>query len=90
MTSLGDRLRELRAGFSLMEIAREMDLSDVQILNFEKGTRKPKKETLKKLAELYDASYDELRKLYYTDLFEADPEERRIILEWAEENKKHR
>ena len=90
MTSLGDRLRELRGDFSLMEIAREVGLSDVQILNFEKGTRKPKKETLKKLAELYDTSYDELRKLYYTDLFETDIEERRIILEWAEENKNRR
>ncbi|MEB3286898.1 MAG: helix-turn-helix transcriptional regulator [Vampirovibrionales bacterium] len=85
MTLLGDRLKELRANFSLMDIAREVGLSDVQILNFEKGTRKPRKETLKKLAALYHVSYGELRKLYYTDLFSEDSEERRIILEWAKE-----
>jgi len=68
-----------------MDIAREIGLSDVQVLNIEKGTRKPKKTTLKKLAATYEVSYDELRKLYYTDLFSEDEEERKIILEWAKE-----
>jgi transcriptional regulator with XRE-family HTH domain len=88
MSFLGQRLRELRAGLSLMDIAKEMGMSDVQILNFEKGSQKPRKEILKRLAELYDVSYDELRKLYYSDLFTNDPEEYRIILEWDDEEKK--
>lgn len=87
MTALGNRLKELRADLSLMDIAREVGLSDTQILNIEKGTRKPKKTTLKKLAELYQVSYVELRKLYYTDLFAEDTEEYKIIMEWADESK---
>ncbi len=87
MTLLGQRLKELRGSLSLMDIAREVGLSDVQILNYEKGSRNPKKETLKSLAALYDVSYKELRKLHYADLFSKDPEEASIVLEWAKEQR---
>lgn len=88
MPYLGERLRELRGELSLMDIARECGLSDVQIMKYEKGQRMPRKETLKKLADLYGVPYSELRKLYYQDVFSSDPEELRIVLDWASERLK--
>lgn len=57
MSFLGQRLRDLRGRLSLVDIAKEVGLSDVQILNYEKGARTPKQDTLKKLAECFEVPY---------------------------------
>ncbi|MBX2859920.1 MAG: helix-turn-helix domain-containing protein [Vampirovibrio sp.] len=88
MTRLGDRLRNLRGKLSLLDIQKETGLYRIDIQRFELGAKAPRPHNLKKLAECYELSYKELRKLYYEDLYADDPEELAIVLEWAKEHKK--
>lgn len=70
MKPLGELLRELRGKRSLREIAKETELSHTYISDLEKGFRRdtkapinPSPETLKRLAEAYNFSYEELLKV---------------------------
>jgi transcriptional regulator with XRE-family HTH domain len=69
MNGLGHLLRELRGKKSLREIAEITGLSHSYIADIEKGYRRgsktplnPSPETLKRLSEAYDYSYEELMK----------------------------
>ncbi|MCM3342623.1 MULTISPECIES: helix-turn-helix domain-containing protein [unclassified Paenibacillus] len=65
--SIGALLRELRGKRSLREIERESGVSHTYLSSLEKGydprtgkERKPTPDTLKKLAQVYDISYEQL------------------------------
>lgn len=55
-------LREMRvkAGKSVLDVQRALDVSDAAVYYWENGTTKPTVEKLIKLAELYGCSIDEL------------------------------
>lgn len=56
------RLRQIRLekNVSIENIAKCLNVSIQCIYNYETGKREPKLETLKKLAELFNCSIDEL------------------------------
>lgn len=87
MTSLGEKLRELRGDLSLYEVEKGTGISRKELSRYEQGEYAPSPPKIEKLAELYKVSYDDLRVLYYDDFF-SDPRERAIALRWAEEAKK--
>ncbi len=69
MSELGELLKELRGKRSLREIAEITELSHTYISDIEKGYRRgtkkainPSPETLKRLAEAYNYSYEKLMK----------------------------
>lgn len=84
MSRLGDKLKELRDTQSLYEVEQSTGIRRNEIRRYELGEYAPSTTTLEKLAEYFEVTYDELRKLYYDDFFE-DPRERRIAIEWAKE-----
>lgn len=84
MSHLGDRLKELRGELSLVDVEKGTGLSRIGISRYEQGVNIPEPTNLKKLAEFYEVSYKELRKLYLEDFY-SDPEERKIVFEWANE-----
>ncbi len=53
------KLRQLKQ-MSQTELARQMNLSKSAISMLEKGTRKPKLDTIKKLAEILQVSVEEI------------------------------
>lgn len=70
MNKLGELLKELRGKRSLREIAELTELSHTYISDIEKGYRRgtkkvihPSPETLKRLAEAYNYSYEKLMKV---------------------------
>ena len=85
MLHLSKRLKELRGERSLLDIEKGTGISRVQIMRFEKAQRVPNPTNLRQLAEFFNVSYEELRSLYYEDLFQ-NKDEHRIVLKWA---KKH-
>lgn len=86
MSSLGDKLKELRGTRSFYEIGKACKLIPNDISRYEQAKRVPSSEVLDRLAAYFDVTYDELRKLYYDDLFNADSRERKIVLAWAKDN----
>ncbi|RVT67689.1 helix-turn-helix domain-containing protein [Niallia taxi] len=81
MSELGELLRELRGKRSLREIAKITEISHTYISDLEKGFRRdtkapinPSPDTLKRLANAYDFSYEELMKSagYLPDLIVND------------------
>lgn len=84
MSRLGERLRQLRGTQTLGDIERALDIARIVVSRYERGQRVPEAYMLKKLALHYGVSYKELRKLHFEDLY-TDPEEREIILEWAQQ-----
>jgi transcriptional regulator with XRE-family HTH domain len=82
---LSKRLKELRGERSLLDIEKGTGISRVQIMRFEKAQRVPNPTNLRQLAEFFTVPYEELRSLYYEDLFQ-NKDEQRIVLKWA---KKH-
>ncbi|MBY0451253.1 MAG: helix-turn-helix transcriptional regulator [Cyanobacteria bacterium] len=89
MSRLGDRLKELRGTLSLVDVEKGTGLSRIGVSRYEQGENVPNPPNLKKLADFYEVSYKELRKLCLEDLY-SDPEELEIVLEWAEEMKNRR
>jgi transcriptional regulator with XRE-family HTH domain len=86
MSRLGEYLKELRGDLSLYEVQKGTGLSRNLISLYESAKQVPTIPTLKKLSEFYEVPYRHLRKLSFEDLY-SDPEDRSIILEWAEETK---
>lgn len=84
MSHLGAKLRELRGTHSLLDVERGTGISRIEISRYEQGKYSPSPPNLEKLAHFYELSYQELRLLYYEDLFQ-DPKERDIILYWAKQ-----
>ena len=62
MTSLGERLRTLRlaAGFSQRSLASKVDVGFPHISKIEAGLETPSTDLLRRLAEVFGASADEL------------------------------
>lgn len=58
----GKRLKKLRESNNLMqkELAAKLGCSEKTISGYERGERSPKKDTLKKIAEIFDVSVDYL------------------------------
>jgi len=84
VSRLGDRLKELRGTLSLVDVQKGTGLSRSGVSRYEQGVNVPEPTNLKKLAEYYEVTYKELRKLYFEDIY-SDPEERKILLEWVSE-----
>jgi transcriptional regulator with XRE-family HTH domain len=65
MTTLGERIRELREkkDFSLREFAGKLDLSPAFVSDVELGRRYPSDEVLARMAKLLGATLGELRSL---------------------------
>jgi transcriptional regulator with XRE-family HTH domain len=82
MSRLGEQLKELRQGRSLVSVEKGTGISRIEISRYEQGRYAPSPPNLKKLAVFYEVSYSTLRLLYYEDLL-TEPEERAIVLEWA-------
>jgi len=62
MEQLGEKLRLLRQrqGLTVRELAKQVGVSFSNIASIERGTSKPSLDLLKKLADLYEVSYDQL------------------------------
>jgi transcriptional regulator with XRE-family HTH domain len=62
MASFGDRIRKLREsnGITQKDMAKKMDLSNVQLSRYEADERRPDFETLKKFSEFFGKSIDYL------------------------------
>jgi transcriptional regulator with XRE-family HTH domain len=60
--SMGMQIRKYRKlkGFTQMELAEQLGLTQVAIANYERGSRKPDVEMVPKLAQLLGASIEEL------------------------------
>jgi transcriptional regulator with XRE-family HTH domain len=60
--SLGSRLRDEREKrrWSQIEVAKKIGITNAVLSNYERGSRDPDTDTLKKLADLYDVSADYL------------------------------
>jgi transcriptional regulator with XRE-family HTH domain len=84
MSKLGELLKRLRGDSSLFEVEKATKVSRAQIMRYEKGLL-PEAGTLKKLAEYFEIPYVELRKIYYVDYFNQNPDEREAALAWAQE-----
>lgn len=84
MSKLGDRLRELRGIKSIRDVEAELGIDRSDISKYERGRFVPSPDRLLRIAEYYQASYRELRKLSYSDMF-SEPEEYALVLEWAQE-----
>lgn len=80
---LAARLRELRGETSLYEVEKQTAVPRSNLTRYEQGHHLPTEAVLKKLAAYYRVTYEELRTLYYDDLFRRHPEERRIVINWA-------
>lgn len=67
--TFGEFLRELRVekGLRRCDVARMMDMVDVQIWQYEQGNRIPKMATLKRFAKVLDISPDTLFELDYEE-----------------------
>jgi transcriptional regulator with XRE-family HTH domain len=82
-TFLGKKLRELRAEQSLYEVGKAAGVSRGNLKSYEDGLHLPTEEVLKRLAMYFACPYKELRVYYYADYYARFPEERSIVLEWA-------
>jgi transcriptional regulator with XRE-family HTH domain len=60
--SMGMQIRKYRKlkGFTQVELAEQLGLTQVAIANYERGSRKPDVELVPKLAQLLGASIEEL------------------------------
>ena len=60
--ALGENLRHARKriGRSQLDVARDIGISNAALSNYETGYREPDLETLKRLANYYDVTIDEL------------------------------
>ena len=80
MQTIGKRLAEIRKSKKLkqMELAEMLNVSQQVISNIERGVTTPDIEQLKKFADIYNISLDELvGRDYFSD--DADDVERKII-----------
>ncbi|MEB3288209.1 MAG: helix-turn-helix transcriptional regulator [Vampirovibrionales bacterium] len=82
MPSLGNRLKELRGTFSFYEIGKAIGMTHGNLSKYEQGKVLPSRSTLKKLADYFEVSYQELFQLYLEDTY-TDQAERQYIKEWA-------
>ncbi|MEK3821486.1 helix-turn-helix transcriptional regulator [Cytobacillus sp. FSL W8-0315] len=62
MSSFGNRIRKLRekSGINQKDMAKKLELSNVQLSRYESDERRPDFETLKKISEIFDVSIDYL------------------------------
>jgi len=81
---LGLKLNALRGEQSLYEVGKATNISRSNLKSYEEGLHLPSEEVLQRLASYYEVSYRELRILYYADYYHRFPEERSIVLAWAE------
>ena len=87
--SLSQRLQELRGNLSLYEIEKGTGIHRKDISRYESGKYQPTRPTLKKLAEYFGVSYEELLFLYFDEQY-PESEEQEVIYKWASQklNKK--
>lgn len=62
MSTLAKRMRHLREinGYTQAKVAKALGISNVQLSRYESGERKPDPETIKAIADFYEASTDYL------------------------------
>lgn len=80
MQTIGKRLAEIRKSKKLkqMELAERLNVSQQVISNIERGVTTPDIEQLKKIADIYNISLDELvGREFFSD--DADDVERKIL-----------
>ncbi len=60
---LKDNIKKARldAGLTQIEVAEKLGVAQAQYARWESGGRNPKDETVKKLAEIFDVSFDSLK-----------------------------
>jgi transcriptional regulator with XRE-family HTH domain len=80
---LAEALRTLRGERALNEVEKQTGVSRGNLSRYEQGQYLPRKDVLKKLAAFYEVPYQDLRTLYYEDMFSEDAEEREIVIHWA-------
>lgn len=85
MGRLQERLKELRGTLSYFDVEKGTGINRGQLRQYEIGELQPTPMMLRKLAEYYDISYEELRFLWLEDFF-SEPEERAIVLKWAKQH----
>lgn len=58
-----DNIKKARldAGLTQIEVAEKLGVAQAQYARWESGGRNPKDETVKKLAEIFDVSFDSLK-----------------------------
>lgn len=56
----GLKIQRIKKELTQAELAKELDLSVRQITSYEQGLRQPKLDTLKKFAEFFSCSIEEL------------------------------
>ncbi len=87
MSRLGERLKELRAGSPLQEVANALDIDRSDVSRYELGKRVPRPNMMRQLAEHFKVPYGELEALRLQDQFETsldDPSVHPYLLAWAE------
>lgn len=82
MGILGDRLRELRGDRSLYQVGKATGIDRSHIKQFEEGSSLPTPHKLEALSNYYDVSYEELKFLYFDEVY-TDPKERALVIKWA-------
>jgi transcriptional regulator with XRE-family HTH domain len=82
---LSEKLRELRGERSLYQVGQELNFSRSLLSRYEKGEQTPEDTTLKRLAEYYAVSYEELKKPYFEDLYPKGSEARQVLEAWLKE-----
>lgn len=87
MSQLAKKLRQLRGNLSLHEVGKGSGVASADLGRYESGHYYPTKSSLKKLAEYYEIPYEDLRLLYYEDIYADDGEERDVIIKWAFRNR---
>ena len=82
MPLLGTRLKELRVDLSFYEIGKAIGMTHGNLGKYEQGEVLPSRNTLRKLANYFEVSYQELFLLYLEDTY-IDEDERQYVKEWV-------
>jgi transcriptional regulator with XRE-family HTH domain len=60
MTSVGNKLRELRGAKSQTEVAKDLNISDSAVSSYENGERMPRPDMMRRIADYYGKTVQEI------------------------------
>ena len=76
---LGERLKTLRGSRPLNQVQQECGIDRGQLRRYEERERLPEDEALLKLASYYEVSFDELKILFFDDLYPEGSHNRALL-----------
>lgn len=79
------RLRELRGEKTLYQVQQDTRISRSLLRRYEIGERTPEDEMLSRLANYYGVSYEELKMLYFEDIYPLASKVREVLFQWVKQ-----